>query len=317
MAEATTLSILLLSLGTALFLLLVFRSAGRKQKHRLPPSPPSQPIIGHLHLFKKPLHRSLSKLAASHGPVLLLRFGSRRVLHVADPAAAEECLTTHDVTFANRPRLPSVRHLSNGFTTLGSSSYGPNWRNLRRIATVEVLSSHRLLASSAVRAGEVRHLVRRLLAAAPARADVKARAFELALNTVARMIAGKRYYGDGDDAATAEAERFRAMVRDYFRMQGASSLQDFVPVLGMLDVGGANRRAIRLSRARNQWAQRLIDDHRAGKAVQGRTMVGDMLEMQASHPEAYSDKVIRALCLVSCAYLLINNLGRSIISPCS
>uniref|UniRef100_A0A0A9FDX4 Uncharacterized protein n=1 Tax=Arundo donax TaxID=35708 RepID=A0A0A9FDX4_ARUDO len=307
MATTTTLSFLFLSLATALFLLLLFRNLKSKKRHRrLPPSPPSLPVIGHLHLFKKPLHRSLAALAAAHGPVLLLRFGSRRVVHVADPAAAEECLTTHDATFANRPRLPSARHLSNGYTTLGSSSYGPNWRNLRRIATVEVLSSRRLLRSAAVRAGEVRDMARRLFlaaaganASAPARADVNARAFELALNIVARMIAGKRYYGDGDDAeaATEEAERFRGIVREYFALHGASNLQDFVPVLGLLDVGGANRRAIRLSKARNEWAQRLIDDHRAAGTELGKTMVGDLLAMQASDPEAYSDKVIRALSL--------------------
>ncbi|TVU13319.1 hypothetical protein EJB05_40367, partial [Eragrostis curvula] len=312
MADATPLPILFISLATAIFIILLFGFKSKKHHRRFPPSPPSLPVIGHLHLFKKPLHRSLAKLAAAHGPVLLLRFGSRRVLHVTDPAAAEECLTTHDVTFANRPQLPSARHLSNGYTTLGSSSYGPNWRNLRRIATVEVFSSHRLVRSADVRAGEVRELARRLFKAAaataaaagansPARADLKARAFELAMNTVARMIAGKRYYGDDDDAATTEeAERFRAMVREYFAMHGASNLQDFVPVLGLLDIGGANRRAMRLSKTRNEWAERLIDEHRAAAAAgkdHGKTMVGELLEMQATDPENYSDKVIRALCL--------------------
>ncbi|RCV32707.1 hypothetical protein SEVIR_7G008500v4 [Setaria viridis] len=311
MASATTLSFLFLLLATGLLVLLHIRSLKSKQGHRrLPPSPPSLPIIGHLHLFKKPLHRSLAALAAAHGPVLLLRFGSRRVVHVAHPAAAEECLTTHDATFANRPQLPSARHLSNGYTTLGSSSYGPNWRNLRRIATVDVFSTHRLLRSTGIRAGEVRHMARRLFkdaagadASRPASADVKTRAFELALNTVARMIAGKRYYGDDEDdsgPSSVEAERFRAMVREYFAMHGASNLQDFVPVLALVDIGGVNNRAIRLSKARNEWAQRLIDEHRAAAAAgreQGKTMVGDLLEMQASDPEAYSDKVIRALCL--------------------
>lgn len=231
------------------------------------------------------------------------------MVHVADSAVAEECFTTHDVTFANRPRLPSARHLSNDYTTLGSSSYGPNWRNLRRIATVDILSSHRVLRSADVRASEVRDMVRRLFQAAagadasrPVRCDVKARAFELALNTVARVVAGKRYYGDGAAEASEEAERFRAMVREYFAMHGASNLQDFVPVLALVDIGGANKRAIRLSKARNEWAQRLIDEHRAAsvsRREQGKTMVGDLLEMQASDTEAYSDKVIRALCLVS------------------
>jgi hypothetical protein len=69
-----------------------------------------------------------------------------------------------------------------------------------------------------------------------------------------------------------------------------------------VDIGGVNKRAIRLSKARNEWAQRLIDQHRAAAAAgreQGKTMVGDLLEKQASDPETYSDKVIRALCLVS------------------
>ncbi|KAF8667314.1 hypothetical protein HU200_052988 [Digitaria exilis] len=322
MASATTMpSSIFLSFATALFVVLLIISLKKsKQRHRrrLPPSPPSLPVIGHLHLFKKPLHRSLSALAAAHGPVLLLRFGSRRVVHIADPAAAEECLTTHDAIFANRPRLPSARHLSNGYTTLGSSSYGPNWRNLRRIATVEVFSSQRLIGSSDVRAGEIRHMARRLFKAAaaagagavassPARADVKAHAFELALNIVARMIAGKRYYGDEDgdngDAgpASEEAERFRAMVQEYFKMHGASNLQDFVPMLALVDIGGVNKRAMRLSKARNEWAQRLIDEHRAatvaGRDQQRKTMIGELLEMQVSDLEAYSDKVIRGLCL--------------------
>ncbi|OEL23543.1 Isoflavone 2'-hydroxylase [Dichanthelium oligosanthes] len=306
MVNPTILSFLSLSLGTVLFVLVLHSLQKNRKRHgHLPPSPPALPVIGHLHLVKKkPLHRTLSALAAEHGPVLLLRFGSRRVVHVADPAVAEQCLSTHDVTFANRPRLPSGRHLSNGYTTLGSSSYGPNWSNLRRIATVDVFSSHRLLLSADVRAGEVRDMARRLFKAAaapsgaPARADVKARAFELALNTVARMVAGKRYYGDDAGLATEEAERFRAMVREYFAMHGASNLQDFVPVLALVDIGGVNKRAIRLSKARNEWAQRLIDNHRAAAGrEQGKTMVGDLLEKQASDPEAYSDKVIRALCL--------------------
>jgi hypothetical protein len=126
---------------------------------------------------------------------------------------------------------------------------------------------------------------------------------------VARVVAGKRYYGDGAAVASSEeAERFRGMVREYFAMHGASNLQDFVPVLALVDVRGVNRRAIRLSKARNEWAQRLIDEHRAAAAAGtelGKTMVGDLLEMQASDPEAYSDKVIRALCLVSYSVLQI------------
>ncbi|KAL6212412.1 hypothetical protein ACLB2K_017632 [Fragaria x ananassa] len=65
-----------------------------KQKyHNLPPSPPSLQIIGHLHLLKQPVHRTLQSLSETYGKVLLLRWGSRKVLLLTSPSAAEECFT--------------------------------------------------------------------------------------------------------------------------------------------------------------------------------------------------------------------------------
>ncbi|CAM8976254.1 unnamed protein product [Rhodiola kirilowii] len=61
---------------------------------RLPPCPLSLPIVGHLHLVSGPLpHRSLQTLAAKHGPILGLSFGSRYLVVVSSPAAAKDCLT--------------------------------------------------------------------------------------------------------------------------------------------------------------------------------------------------------------------------------
>ncbi|RVW67707.1 Isoflavone 2'-hydroxylase [Vitis vinifera] len=60
----------------------------------LPPSPfLTFPIIGHLYLLKKPLHRTLADLSARYGPIVFLRLGSRQTLLVSSPSAAEECLS--------------------------------------------------------------------------------------------------------------------------------------------------------------------------------------------------------------------------------
>ncbi|KAF2299849.1 hypothetical protein GH714_004668 [Hevea brasiliensis] len=75
----------------------------RKQHKNLPPSPPSLPIIGHLHLLKQPIHQSLNNLPQKYGPITYLRLGLRPALVVSSPSAVEECLTKNDVVFANRP----------------------------------------------------------------------------------------------------------------------------------------------------------------------------------------------------------------------
>ncbi|KAL6216651.1 hypothetical protein ACLB2K_009872 [Fragaria x ananassa] len=84
-----------------------------KQKyHNLPPSPPSLPIIGHLHLLKQPVHRTLQSLSETYGKVLLLRWGSRKVLLLTSPSAAEECFTKNDIIFTNRPRMLAGKDLT-------------------------------------------------------------------------------------------------------------------------------------------------------------------------------------------------------------
>lgn len=89
-------------LGVALKLLQI-QTSKRHRNHA--PSPPSLPFIGHLHLLKEPIHRTLSNLSQKYGPIVALRFGSRPVIVISSWMAAEECFTTNDVVLANRPRL--------------------------------------------------------------------------------------------------------------------------------------------------------------------------------------------------------------------
>ncbi|KAG6674532.1 hypothetical protein I3842_15G046800 [Carya illinoinensis] len=130
----------------------------------LPPSPfRTLPIVGHLYLLKKPLHRPLTRLSNRYGPIIHLTFGSRKVLVVSSPCAAEECLATNDIIFANCPRLLIGKLLGYKFTSLAWAPYGDHWRNLRRISSLQLLSSHRLKTLSRVLTDEVRSLVRGLL----------------------------------------------------------------------------------------------------------------------------------------------------------
>ena len=131
---------LLLLLAVAFKFLLQTRT---KHKH-LPPSPPSLPILGHLHLIKKPLHRTFQHFSQKYGNIFSLQFGSQLVVIVSSPSAVEECFTKNDIVLANRPRLLVGKHLGYNHTVVSTASYGDHWRNLRRISALEIFSTNRL-----------------------------------------------------------------------------------------------------------------------------------------------------------------------------
>lgn len=123
----------------------------------------SLPIIGHLYLLKKPIHQTLYRISKQHGPIAFLQFGSRKVVVVSSPSAAEECLTKNDIIFANRPRMTLGKIIVYNYTILSWAPYGDHWRNLRKIIALEIFSISRLKMFSGIRVGEVKMLIRKLL----------------------------------------------------------------------------------------------------------------------------------------------------------
>ncbi|KAF5929989.1 hypothetical protein HYC85_030862 [Camellia sinensis] len=254
------------------FLIIAFKllTKARTQKN-LPPSPPALPVIGHLHLLKQPIHRTLHGLSQNLGPIFSLRFGSRLVVVVSSPSAVEECFTKNDVVLANRPRLIIGKYFGYNYTSIGASSYGDHWRNLRRLMALEIFSTSRLNGFLSIRRDEIKLLLRRLYRNSSrdfARVELKSKFSELTFNIMMRMIAGKRYYG-GDDC------------RGVVEQQGGEG------------VPGNHEAGIRKMDA---FLQGLIDEHRRDKSKN--TMIDHLLSLQESQPEYYTDEIIKGLIAV-------------------
>ncbi|GFQ04579.1 cytochrome p450 81e8 [Phtheirospermum japonicum] len=288
---------------------LPFTSSTNQFIHRLKNLPPSPllnlPILGHLPLLKNPLYRSLAKISDRYGPIVLLHFASRRVLVVSSAAAAEECIARNDVVFANRPRLLAGKHLGDNYTSLIWSSYGDHWRNLRKISSIEVLSTHRIQMLNPIRVDEVRSTVRALYRASEERrpVDMKAVFFELTMNVMMRMIAGKRYYGIESAEDAEETRRFREIVTESLRVS-SSSIGDFLPVWRWLGVGGVERGMVKLHRKRGGFMQELIEGSKkrlGGEGVgegKANTLIEMLLALQEKEPQYYTDAMIKSLMLV-------------------
>lgn len=280
----------------------------------LPPTPfPSLPILGHLHLLNKPIYRTLYNISNRYGPVVFLRLGSRSVLIVSSPSLAEECLTKNDIVFANRPRLLISKCFGYNSTNMIWSSYGNHWRNLRRICTVEILSTHRLHMLSIIRFEEVWSLIQLLMKCENQIVNMKHAFFDLTFNLMLRMIVGKRFYGDDVDDVD-EAKLFRELQAESIRLSGKSYIGDFIPLMAWLGFGSTlEKEMMDCQNRRDALMQSLIEQHRERRTTKlddsfrdGRkkTMIEVLLDLQESEPEQYTDETIRALILVILSFLL-------------
>nr|TKW17796.1 hypothetical protein SEVIR_5G391900v2 [Setaria viridis] len=312
-----------LYVGAVTFVLLVllhYLLVARRKQRRLPPGPRfAFPILGHLPLLKKPLQTSLADLAARHGPVVHLRLGSRHAVVIGSAALAKECFSGElDVAIANRPHFPSVREASFDYSVLTVANYGALWRTMRRVATVHLLSTHRVnIMSDSVIARELRAMARRLArasAAAPggaARVELKRRLFELSHSVLMEIMAQTRntYGNDVDEDMSKEAREMKDIVEAIVPLVGVANLWDYMPLLRWLDVYGVKRKLADAVNRRDVFIYKMIDAERqklkqlernngegdANDSDDKKSMVGVMLSLQKTEPDVYTDTFISAL----------------------
>ncbi|WZZ91650.1 cytochrome P450 81C13-like [Brassica napus] len=265
------------------------------QNSKLPPSPTSLPIIGHLHLIKKfPLPQALHLLSSIHGPVLFLKFGCRPVLVLSSPESIEECFANHDQTLANRPRTITSDHFSYGYKNFGLAPYGDLWRTLRRLSTLEVFSSTSLQKNSFIRNEEVLNLCSRLFRSSvdSRKVDLKYHFTLLTAQVMLRLVSGSR----GVEESGPESEkRFFDDFKSRFFSSMSMNVCDFFPVLRWIGFKGIEKRVMEMQRMRDEYLQRLIDDIRMKKFDSTGSVVEKFLRLQETEPEFYSDDVIKGI----------------------
>lgn len=214
-----------------------------RRRRGLPPGPHPLPIIGSLHLLGNQPHRSLARLAKTHGPLVSLRLGSVTTVVASSPAAAREILQRHDAAFSNRsvPDAPGA-HARNSTVWLPNA---PRWRALRKIMGTQLFAPHRLDALQHLRRDKARELVDhvRRLARRGEPVNVGRVAFTTSLNLVSRTIFSRDLASLEDDGAS---RKFQEVVTDIMEAVGSPNVSDFFPALAAADLQGCRRRLARL-----------------------------------------------------------------------
>ncbi|XP_010027781.2 cytochrome P450 71AU50 [Eucalyptus grandis] len=238
----------------------------RKSKKKLPPGPIGYPILGNLPLLGQNPHHDLHKLAQKYGPLMYLRLGFVHTIVVSSPELAEQFLKTHDLVFASRPPHEASKHISYEQRSLAFAPYGPYWRNIRKMCTLELLSNAKINSFKSMRREEVGLLVNFLKDAAHDHTaiDLSSKIFSLSADMSCRMVFGKKYMDKEFD------ERgFKAVIQEGMVLGATPNIGDYVPYLARFDLQGLTKRMKAVSKVFDAFFEKIIDEHMKSMKEEG------------------------------------------------
>ncbi|CAM8906561.1 unnamed protein product [Rhodiola kirilowii] len=287
----TAVSAIPITWPVALFLVwliakLLLRGGNRRES--IPPGPKPWPVIGNLNLIGQIPHQSLHKLSETHGPLMQLKFGSSNVIVTNSPDMAKEFLKTHDSTFASRPRLAAGKYTLYNFSDVTWASYGPHWRQGRKVFLTHLFSSKRLDSYEYIRVEEIRDFLARLYESRGQRVRIKDYLFRTNLSIMTRVVLGKKYYSSDLDLehpkeksasaneSTVSPEELQEMLEELVLLNGVFVIGDWIPWLARLDLEGYVRRMKNLSKKLDKFLNTVIQEHKMARTIHQKDEEKDM-----------------------------------------
>ncbi|KAK9281330.1 hypothetical protein L1049_004229 [Liquidambar formosana] len=284
---------LLPALGNLLALILLYtlwrlRTNTQRNKKIGAPEPwGAMPLIGHLHLLRGPIppFKTLASMADKHGPVFAIRLGMSRALVVSSWEAVKECFNTNDRVFMTRPSSAASKYMGYKGAIFGLAPYGPYWRDIRKIATLELLSNSRLELLNHVRSSEVGTCIKDLYSlcqkngTGSTMVELSEWFGHVTLNMLVQMIATKRY---DDVGSNTESQRFRRGIRQFMYLTGVFVASDVIPCIEWMDFQGHLRAMKRneeeLDYFMSSWLEEHMNSRREGRVKED----GDFIDVMLS-----------------------------------
>ncbi|TVU06812.1 hypothetical protein EJB05_46847 [Eragrostis curvula] len=213
-----------------------------QQKEVLPPSPAGGlPVIGHLHLLRPPVHRTLQELSSRLGvggaPLMHLRLGSTHCVVASSAEAASELIRGHEASISERPVTAVARQFAYGSSGFAFAPYDTHWRFMKRLCMSELLGPRTVEQLRPVRRAGTVSLVRDALlaSASSSSVDLTRHLIRLSNTAIIRMVASTV-----PGSVTDEAQD---LVKEVAELVGAFNAADYIAVCRGWDLQGLGRRA--------------------------------------------------------------------------
>jgi hypothetical protein len=250
-------------------------------------------------------------MADKYGSIFTIRLGIHQALIVSNWEIAKECFTTNDKAFASRPKAIAPQLMGYNYAMFGFSPYGPYWRQVRKIATLELLSNHRLEMFKDIRVSEVNTSIKEIYEVWVKNknmlVEMKRWFGSTTLNVLFRMVVGKRFDGTTTkDEINKDNDQWQKSVRDFVELSGTFVVADALPYLRWLDLGGHERAMKRTAKEFDDVVEGWLEEHKQRKVsgeAKGHQDFMDVILSIVTDDEDISnydaDTITKATCLVS------------------
>ncbi|KAL0372737.1 UNVERIFIED_CONTAM: Trimethyltridecatetraene synthase [Sesamum calycinum] len=147
------------------------------------------------------------------------------------------------MAFAARPALAAGKYTSYNYSDMVWAPYGPFWRQARKIYLTQVFSAKKLESFEDIRVEERRHFFSRLRSLSGKPVVLKDHLCRHMLSTITRMVLGSKYFSEsGDDKSSiVKLDELKAMLDEWFLLNGVFNIGDWIPWLNFLDLQGYGR----------------------------------------------------------------------------
>ncbi|CAO2834300.1 unnamed protein product [Amaranthus hypochondriacus] len=222
-----------LSLPCLLFALFLFKNLITKSitNKNEPPSPPRLPIIGNLHQMGELPHKSFHSLSQKYGKIMLLHIGNKPILVASTPQSAKEILKTQDSIFCNRPNSIVTNKLFYGCRDIGFSPYGEQWRMMKSLGMMKLLSNKRVQSYKNIREDEVCVVMNEIKGSHSLVVNLSELIKTQTYNLICMATFGRKY-GSKDHVGDVNFKEYLDVTME---LLGVCMVGDYVPWLSWID----------------------------------------------------------------------------------
>ncbi|KAH9686490.1 cytochrome P450 98A3 [Citrus sinensis] len=193
----------------------------QKLRLKLPPGPRPWPVVGNLYHLKPVRYRLFAEWAQTYGPIMSVWFGSTLNVVISSSELAKQVLKENDQQLSNRRRSRAALRLSRNGKDLIWADYGPHYVKVRKVSTLELLSSKKLEALRPIREDEVTAMVESIF---------RDCTNPVSFNNITRLVLGKRFMSP-EGVLNEQGIEFKDILGNGVKLGAPVTLAEYTPWL--------------------------------------------------------------------------------------